>query len=66
VTDPPRRLIEVGVFPTGSAVFIDGVDPLAILIADANAKLDAEHCEAERTAAAEHKLRAADDIGGQA
>jgi hypothetical protein len=54
MTEPPRRLIEVGVFPTGSDVFIDGVDPFTVLVNDAIARMDAE-----RAAAAEKARQAA-------
>jgi hypothetical protein len=44
----PRRLVEVGTFPAGYATtFADGADPVARLVAEAAAKLDAEAAEAE-------------------
>jgi hypothetical protein len=51
----PRR-IELGFLPSGGAtVFVgDGaVDPIKVLIAEGNAKLDREHAEAERARLAE-------------
>jgi hypothetical protein len=48
--EPPRRLIEIGTFPSGfDATFIDGRDPVAVALDDATARLDAEKAEAERT-----------------
>jgi hypothetical protein len=49
MSDEPRRVF-VGYLPTADALFVgEGeVDPVARLIADANAKLDAERTEAER------------------
>jgi hypothetical protein len=43
-----RRRIEVGVLPRASEIFVDGVDPLTIMLRDANARLDAERAEADR------------------
>jgi hypothetical protein len=49
MSEPPRRLIEVGTFPSGYAhTFVDGADPLVIALEAAHAKLDAEAREAER------------------
>ena len=49
MTDEPRRLVQVGSFPTsGAEIFIGGVDPVAIMVREANARLDAERAEAER------------------
>jgi hypothetical protein len=46
--DEPRRIF-VGVLPSGhDAVFVDGPDPVAVLIAEASRKADAERAEAER------------------
>jgi hypothetical protein len=47
-SDEPRRLIEVGTFPTASVIFVDGDDPARLLLRDAGARLDREHAEAER------------------
>jgi hypothetical protein len=43
MSDAPRRLIEIGTLPAGyDSTFIaeGGVDPLAVMIAEGNAKLD--------------------------
>jgi hypothetical protein len=50
MTDERRRRVFVGYLPTADVTFVaEGeVDPVARLIADANAKLDAERAEAER------------------
>jgi hypothetical protein len=50
MSDPPRRLIEIGVLPTGYAdTFVaGGVDPVAAMIADAIRKDDLAKAEAER------------------
>jgi hypothetical protein len=49
VTDGTRRIF-IGHLPTGGVTYVaEGeADPVATLIADANAKLDREHAEAER------------------
>jgi hypothetical protein len=47
--DEPRRLIFVGVLPSGhDAVFADGPDPVAAMVREAGAALDRERAEAER------------------
>jgi F0F1-type ATP synthase epsilon subunit len=47
--EPPRRLIEIGTFPSGfDATFIDGPDPVGVMIADAIRKDDLAKAEAER------------------
>ena len=49
--EAPRRMIEVGTLPSGyDSMFIaeGGVNPLAVMVRDANARLDAERAEAER------------------
>lgn len=44
----PRRIF-VGVLPSGvDATFVDGVDPVSIMVREANAALDRESAEAER------------------
>jgi hypothetical protein len=51
MSDAPRRLIEIGTLPSGfDATFIaeGGADPLAVMLREANARLDREHAEAER------------------
>ncbi len=45
--DEPRRIV-VGMLPSGGEIFIDGPDPIAIMLREANARLDAERAEAER------------------
>jgi hypothetical protein len=46
---PPRRLIEIGTFPSGyDSTFIDGPDPVATMIADAIRKDNLAKAEAER------------------
>jgi hypothetical protein len=48
--EPPRRLIEIGTFPSGfDATFIDGPDPVGVMLADAIRKDDLAKAEAERT-----------------
>jgi hypothetical protein len=47
MADEPR-LIPIGVLPRASEVFADGRDPLAVMIAEAGRKLDAERAEAAR------------------
>jgi hypothetical protein len=48
MSDPPR-LIPIGVFPSGYAdTYVDGVDPVAVMIADAIRKADLAKAEAER------------------
>ena len=47
--DEPRRLVEIGVIPSGyDAMYIDGPDPVSAMIAEASARLDREAAEAER------------------
>jgi hypothetical protein len=47
MSDEPR-LIEIGVLPSGYAdTFIDGVDPVSVMIADAIRKDDLAKAEAE-------------------
>jgi hypothetical protein len=49
--EPQRRMIPIGVMPSGYAdVFLapGSADPVSLMIADASAKLDREHAEAER------------------
>jgi hypothetical protein len=48
MSDAPRRLIEVGTFPTASVIFVDGDDPARLMLRDAGARLDAERAEAAR------------------
>ena len=47
--EPPRRLIEIGTLPTGYGdTFIDGVDPVSVMIADAIRRDDLAKAEVER------------------
>jgi hypothetical protein len=49
MSDEPRRLIQIGVLPTGYAdTYIDGVDPVSVMITDAIRKDDLAKAEAER------------------
>ena len=51
MTDDAPRRIEIGTIPAGyDSIFIaeGGVDPLAIMIREGHARLDAERAEAER------------------
>jgi hypothetical protein len=38
----------VGILPTADTIFTDGVDPVAIMVREANAALDRERAVAER------------------
>jgi hypothetical protein len=49
MTEPRRRLVEIGTLPAGyDATFASGVDPLAVMLREGAARLDAERAEAER------------------
>ena len=48
MADAPRRLVEVGTFPTASVIFVDGDDPARLMLRDAGARLDRERAEAEK------------------
>ena len=44
----PRRLIEIGVFPSGAEIFFEGnVDPAAVAIREGIARADRARAEAE-------------------
>jgi hypothetical protein len=53
MTETPRRLIEIGILPTGyGETFTDGPDPLAVMLREGNARLDRERqAEAKAKAA---------------
>jgi hypothetical protein len=45
MSDEPRRMIEIGVLPRASEIFADGADPLSVMIADAERRLDQERAQ---------------------
>ena len=46
MTEPGRIL--VGVLPTAGEIFVDGVDPVAVMVREAGAALDAERDAEQR------------------
>jgi hypothetical protein len=52
MTDEPRRLIEIGVLPSGGGeIFFEGVDPIVLMLKDADMRLAAERAAAAKTVA---------------
>jgi hypothetical protein len=63
MTDSPRRLIEIGVLPSGyTDIFVDGVDPVAVMVREANERLERERVAAEKARQAT-AIADVDDIG---
>jgi hypothetical protein len=63
MTEPTRRLIEIGILPSGYAdIFVDGVDPVAIMVREANERLERERAAAEKARQAT-AIADADDVG---
>jgi hypothetical protein len=50
--DAPKRMIEIGVLPTGGGeIFYEGVDPIVLMLKDADMRLAAERAAATKTIA---------------
>jgi hypothetical protein len=63
MTEPTRRLIEIGILQSGYAdIFVDGVDPVAIMVREANERLERERAAAEKARQAT-AIADADDVG---
>jgi hypothetical protein len=51
MSETPRRLIEIGTLPRAGEIFVDGADPIAIMLREADAKLASERAAKAKAAA---------------